>query len=181
MGILYRDDSILIEDGQIIFSENPDGCVCCNQVNSGSSEDCDRRLIVTWESEPVNGDPVIQVGSSTVFNHTTIIERDGVSVEVAIDAELIGLEECIANDFNDDITFTLRSTLVSNPPHLDQFVLGNVNIFSQMGGDTETLTVSIDASSVNDYFGRAFVRFNHPDLTNAPRVFAVEWIYVDQN
>jgi len=180
MGILYRDDSILIEDGQIIFSENPNGCVCCNPVDSESSEDCDRRLIVTWESEPVNGDEVIQQGPSPVFMHTTTIEFGGVSVEVEIDAELIGLPECISNDFNDDLTFTLRSTLVSNPPHTEQGFFGDVDILSQTG-NAETITVSATASSVNDYFGRAFVRFEHPDFPIEPRVFAVEWIYVDQN
>ena len=101
-------------------------------------------------------------------------------MEVTIDAELIGLEECIDSDFNEDITFTLRSTLISNPPHLQQFILGNVNVFTQTG-DAETTTVSVTAAPVNEYFGRAFVRFEHPDLGFAPRVSAVEWIYVDEN
>ena len=148
--------------------------------NSSSSSEppCDRRLLVIWESEPVNGNEVIQEGTSTIFLHTTTIEMGGVSVEVTIDAELIGLEECIADDFSDDITFVIRSTLVSNPPHTDQGIFGDVDINTQTG-NSETLEVFATASSVNDYFGRAFVRIEHPDFGIERRVFAVEWVYVD--
>ena len=74
----------------------------------------------------------------------------------------------------------IRSTLVSNPPHTDQGIFGNVDINTQTG-NAETITVSATASPINDYFGRAFVRFEHPSFPIEPRVFAVEWVYVDDN
>lgn len=177
--MLGADGKLLRNGNRLVLASGP---CCCDDTDGGGDtggmDDCDRRLFVIWESEPVNGDPVIQQGPSTVFMHTTTIEQDGVSVEVTINAELIGLEECISHEFNDDITFVIRSTLVSNPPHSDQNILGNVNINTQTG-NAETATASATASSVNDYFGRVFVRFEHPDLNFSPRVFAVEWVYVD--
>ena len=161
-------------DGKILRNGNAlvryvDTCCC--------GDDCDRRLFITWESEPVNGNPIIQEGSSPVFTHTTTIVQSGVSVEVEIDAELIGLPECISQGFNEDLPFEIRSTLVSNPAHTDQFILGNVDPFTQTG-DAETRIASSVASPVNDYSGRAFVRFVHPDFSPVRRVFAVEWSYV---
>lgn len=170
MGILYREDFILIEDGQIIFSENPSECQCCGDSSVSSSEDssssseCERRLFVTWRLDG----SIIQQSSSPDLVHTATTEQDGVSLEFTFTGRLLGLEECISNDTNDVIVVRVVSTQISNPP----------GIF----GDSGVLGIPVESFPENDYFGEASIGLRHPDIMNGAVFsrFDVEWIYVDQ-
>lgn len=159
MGILYREDSILIEDGHIIFSENPNDCECCNPPDP-----CERRLFATWRLDG----SIIQQSSSTDLVHTATIVENGVTLEFTFTGRLLGLEECISLDTNHVITVRVVSTQTSNP--------------SGVFGDSGVLGIPVESFPENDYFGEASIGLRHPDFMNGD-VFArfdVEWIYVDQ-
>ena len=134
-----------------------------------------RRLIISWEAEPIDGNPVIQLGDSPLFVHTTTIIQGDASVEVSIDAELIGLPQFIPDEFTDDIPYSIRSTLVSNPPHVQQFWRGSINPFDQQGDSRSNIGFGVARSP--DYSGRAFVTIESSNFQPTRRAFAVEWFY----
>ena len=91
--------------------------------------------------------------------------------------ELIGLEKCISDEFSENITFTVRSTLTTDPPLTLHAVNEGGDGIGETGG--ETVELSITASPLNDYRGISYIHFFHPDLNPPSVALSVEWIYID--
>lgn len=137
-----------------------------SSIESSSSSEfpCDRRLLITWELlDPLNENLIIQEGPLTTFTHTSTAEHNGINFEFTLDAILVGLPECISNDFSDDLPFIVQATLNSNPD------IGGVGM----------LESSIVAVSANDYSSRESISLIRPAISNTPFTFVIEWSYVD--
>ena len=163
------------------------GGVDIGMVNYGNQQECcaGRSLFSIWRAGQINftddqiNNDIIQQGPLTTLNFTYTRVKDGAEVEFTIDAELIGIEEFIRDEFSENTTFTLRSTMVSSPPFTSQAIFGDVDIEGQSGG--ETLEVSVTASPLNDYRGIAHIAILHPDFNPPTEIFSVEWFYVMTN
>ena len=165
--------------------------VVLGEVTYGNQEGCcDRqRLVVTWgtvnDNDPFEPPAIIQEGPSTAWTHTAMIEaNNGGVLEVAIDAELIGLPERLPpNIGNIDRDFTIRSTLNSNPPPLDQEIVGDgVLLGTGIGGlPTTNITATLLTDENGDYSGEASVRFTNPLSGFENVAFFVRWSYVDDD
>jgi len=186
MGILYREDFILIEDGQIIFSENPNDCECCNDRSSSedieSSEEClDYRLVVTVFARGADEtEDMFTFDGTTLslpWDHSSLTVNGGTGLLVATITDLP--PATITQDQFDNlgpitVGFTWDVGNISGNP-IEQGI-GNIfagNSFTSESGILGSLSLTGNFLSQ----GGGFSYLSDSSISDAPR-FEISWEYV---